>query len=118
MPSGTTSLPIPSPGITAILSLLLDIPCCDAAMAFSLARPRPLLTNLAQAREVQIPAMRDPRADARPGSCNAGGYHPCEHTHPPPMHQLTERGPRPSLDPAAEVDAIARAARKSKTPCG
>jgi pimeloyl-ACP methyl ester carboxylesterase len=34
------------------------------------------------------------------------------------MHQLTERGPRPSIDPAAEVDAMARAARKIRTPCG
>jgi len=34
------------------------------------------------------------------------------------MHELTQRGPRPSIDPAAEVEAIARAARKIKTPCG
>jgi pimeloyl-ACP methyl ester carboxylesterase len=36
----------------------------------------------------------------------------------PHMHELTQRGPRPSIDPAAEVEAIARAARKIKTPCG
>src|SRR5262249_7965847 len=60
--------------------------------------------------------MRDPRADAGPGSCQASRHRP-RPTHPP-MHEPTRTEGNPAIEPAGRVDALARGARKARTPWG
>src|SRR5215831_15644738 len=161
MPSGTTSLPIPSPGMTAIFSLVLGVPCAGAGMAFPLVDPFPTLyPRTLRAGKVARPrwtwsksgagiaeGVRIGRPSAGRGQAPASAFVvsrsqgkslPCEargltpgpvharvaprspsSSPNPEMHEPTKRPePAPAIDPAAQVDAIARDARKTTTPCG
>src|SRR6478672_8693127 len=85
MPSGTTSLPMPSPGMTAILSLLVAFAAAGVAIGFLLALPvaRSLLRCLVYFsnpircdRRSLNACLAVPRADAGIGSCEVGSAHP------------------------------------------
>src|SRR4029079_10805866 len=130
MPSGTTSLPITSPGMTAILSLLVAFAAVGAAIGLLLALPvaRSFLRRLVyfsnpircDKRSVNA-SHAGPRADAGIGSCEVGSPTTATRTqfpsslHDPRMHKPSMSSESPFLvaggQPARRCDDIRPTAR-------